>query len=47
MMVSKTVSIELEDLTKIQDRLRMGEANSFSEFVQKAIKNELRSAKHV
>ena len=47
MMVSKTVSLELNDLTKIHDRLKKGEANTFSEFVQKAIKNELKSDNNV
>lgn len=42
MMVSKTVSIELEDLSKIQNEIENGNALTFSEFVQRAIKNELK-----
>jgi len=42
MMVSKTVSLELEDLSKIQKRIEDGEFTTFSEFVQIAIKNELK-----
>jgi len=41
MMLSKTVSLELEDLSKIQKRIEDGEFTTFSEFVQYAIKNEL------
>jgi hypothetical protein len=41
-MVSKTVSLELEDLSKIRDKLKEGKASTFSEFVQRAIKNELK-----
>lgn len=40
-MLSKTVSLELEDLSKIQKRIEDGEFTTFSEFVQYAIKNEL------
>lgn len=42
MMCSKTVSIGLEDLEKIQKKLEENKYSTFSEFVQKAIKNELR-----
>lgn len=41
MRASKTVSIELDDIKEIENRLKTGEVDSFSEFVQKAIKNEL------
>ncbi len=41
--VSKTCSLELEDLSKIQKRIEEGEFTTFSEFVQYAIKNELKS----
>lgn len=41
MNVSKSVSIGLEDLAKIQGKINEEEYSSFSEFVQKAIKNEL------
>lgn len=41
MIVSKTISIEFDDLVEVQDRIKIGEVQSLSEFVQKAIKNEL------
>jgi Arc/MetJ-type ribon-helix-helix transcriptional regulator len=41
-MVSRTVSFELDDLNKIQKKIEDGEANNLSDFVQKAIKNELK-----
>jgi len=40
MRVSKSVSIELEDLSKIQNRIKNGKM-TFSEFVQMAIQKEL------
>jgi Arc/MetJ-type ribon-helix-helix transcriptional regulator len=40
-MCSKTVSIGLDDLNKILERIEKNEYSTFSEFVQKAIKNEL------
>ena len=40
-MVSRTVSFELKDLNKIQKKIENGEVDNLSEFVQKAIKNEL------
>jgi len=40
-MLSKTVSLELDDLSRIQERIEDGEFSTFSEFVQNAIKNEL------
>lgn len=42
MLVSKTISMHLDDMSKIQDKINKGEFKSVSEFVQKAIKNELR-----
>lgn len=42
MMVSRTVSFELNDLNKIQKKIGNGEVENLSEFVQKAIKNELK-----
>jgi len=41
LMVSRTVSFELKDLNKIQKKIENGEVDNLSEFVQKAIKNEL------
>lgn len=45
MNVTKSVSIKLEDLTKIQDKIKEEKYVSFSEFVQKAIKHELEDLK--
>lgn len=42
MMVSKTVSIGLKDLSKIQEKIKEDEYATFSEFIQKAVKNELK-----
>ena len=41
MMVSKCVSMDLEDLTEIQKKIKKGESNSVSEFVRTAIRKEL------
>ena len=40
-MVSKTISIELEDLGKINEKIKNGEVSSLSEFIQIAVKNQL------
>jgi Arc/MetJ-type ribon-helix-helix transcriptional regulator len=40
--VSKTVSLELEDINKIQKLIERKEVSNLSEFVQKAVKNELK-----
>lgn len=42
MMVSKTVTIDVNDLVRIDEKVKNGEAGNISEFVQKAIKNELK-----
>lgn len=42
MMVSKTVTLDVIDLVKINKKIENGESNNVSEFVQKAIKNELK-----
>jgi len=42
MMVGKSVSIDLNDLNKIREKIENGESASLSEFVRNAIKNELR-----
>jgi len=42
MKVSRTISIDLEDLTEIQKRLDENKISNLSEFVQKAIKKELK-----
>lgn len=42
MMVGKSVSMDLNDLNKIQKRIEKGESSSLSEFVRNAIKKELR-----
>ena len=41
MYVSKSVSIEINDLVKIDEEIKDGKAANVSEFVQRAIKNEL------
>jgi Arc/MetJ-type ribon-helix-helix transcriptional regulator len=42
MMVSKTVSIGINDLTRIQEEIENEKYETFSKFVQTAIKNELK-----
>ncbi|WP_100908787.1 ribbon-helix-helix protein, CopG family [Methanobacterium subterraneum] len=42
MMVAKCVSMDLEDLTEIQEKIKKGESNSVSEFVRNAIRKELK-----
>ena len=42
MMVAKSVSIDIKDLTEIQEKIKNDETTSFSGFVRKAIKNELK-----
>ena len=40
-MVAKCVSMDLNDLNRIQEKIENGESSSLSEFVRTAIKNEL------
>ena len=42
MMVAKCVSMDLEDLAKIQKKIKKGESQSVSEFVRNAIRKELK-----
>lgn len=42
MKVSRTISIDLEDLTEIQKRINENNVSNLSEFVQNAVKNELK-----
>ena len=42
MFVSKSISIDLEDLNEIQRRISEGTIKTVSEFVQKAIEHELK-----
>ena len=42
LMVAKSVSMDLNDLNKIQEKIENGESASLSEFVRNAIKNELK-----
>lgn len=42
MIVSKTISIEFEDLKKIDSLIKDGEARNLSEFIRCAIKNQLK-----
>lgn len=46
MKVSRTISIDLEDLKEIQEKIESGKVSNLSEFVQKAVKNELNGGKH-
>ena len=41
LIVSKTISIELEDLGKINEKIKNGEVSSLSEFVKTAVKKHL------
>jgi Arc/MetJ-type ribon-helix-helix transcriptional regulator len=38
MMVAKSVSMDLEDLAEIQEKIKNGESHSVSEFVRNAIR---------
>lgn len=40
-MVAKSVSIDLNDLNRILEKVEKGESTSLSEFVRIAVKNEL------
>ncbi len=42
-MVAKSVSIELEDLIQIEEMIKTGKLENVSQFVRKAIKNELKT----
>ena len=42
MIVSKTISIELKDLAEIQEEINNEKVPSLSEFIQIAVKNELK-----
>lgn len=42
LMVAKCVSMDLEDLAEIQEKIKKGESNSVSEFVRNAIRKELK-----
>ncbi len=41
--VNKSVSIDLKYLVKIQEKIDNGESDNLSEFIRKAIKNELKT----
>jgi Arc/MetJ-type ribon-helix-helix transcriptional regulator len=42
MLVSKSVSLEVEDLAKVEKAVEKGHAKNVSVFVQNAVKNELK-----
>lgn len=42
LMVSKSITFELLVLMEIQKKIGRGEISSLSEFVQKAVKNEIK-----
>jgi len=44
-MVSKTITIDVNDLIKIDKKVKNREINSVSEFIQNAIQKELENAK--
>ena len=43
--VAISVSIELDDLSKVLEKILKGESSNLSEFIQKAVKNELKTDK--
>lgn len=43
MKISRSITLELEDLIKIDNKIKKGEFESVSEFIQQAVKNELKS----
>lgn len=43
MKVTRTISLDLEDLTEIQIKINEGKISNLSQFVQSAIKNELKT----
>jgi len=42
MMVAKSVSMDLEDLAEIEEKIKNGESHSVSEFIRNAIRKELK-----
>jgi Arc/MetJ-type ribon-helix-helix transcriptional regulator len=40
-LVSKTVTLDLDDLVEIQEKIKNGELTSLSEFVREAVSKEL------
>ena len=47
MKVSRTISIDLEDLTEIQKKIDESKISNLSEFIQNAVKNELKGIRNV
>lgn len=47
MKIARTVTLDLEDLVSIDKKVKIGEFESVSEFVQKAVKKELKGDGHV
>ena len=45
MKVAIIVSIDLDDLIKVMEKILIGESSNLSEFIQKAVKKELESDK--
>jgi len=39
--ISRTITLELEDVVKINDKIKNQEIQSLSEFIQRIVKNEL------
>lgn len=46
MKVSRTISLDLESLTLIQEKMKDGEFKTLSDFVQIAVANELKEREH-
>jgi len=42
LLVSRTIALDLEDMTRIQRKIENGEFKNVSEFVQQAVRNELK-----
>lgn len=47
MNVSKTISLPVETLSEIQERIENGEEISLSRFIQRAVKKELERCNNV
>jgi Arc/MetJ-type ribon-helix-helix transcriptional regulator len=45
-MVGKSVSLDLDDLKKVNKKIKKGEFANFSEFVRKAMKKELKGGEY-
>lgn len=46
-LVSRTITIDLEDMIRIEEKIMEGKFKSVSHFVQNAVKKELEGENHV